>query len=377
MQLKRPGTFVLFIFFAFQIGIAQQSFDSLGIKHARHFFNTVLSLDFYRKPQRQFTTQQAGANVLGTYGVRQANLFFYTPLQTQIKVLADSVQQNTHLLLTASLISLRPVFRDLKQHHLMKAGIGLRYIYNTGKKGVWFFDLSPFVTQDVNFSSSINFRLASSFIYSHNPSVNFNWRLGITKSFQWGNRLYLPFVGLRFGRLDKINLSIQFPRYTSLTIPLNDKVVISIYSMAQGGLYNFANVDGIDLRQKEKTVQFSRYEINHGIRFEHCGSDNFRFYVAAGISNRNVISFYSEGANLKRRSLNYTNYFFRTKAVPSFYLNLGCVFKFGTVKSSWQNKNLMDAADLLNAGAQQHMTPGLQNKLNLKDVQDLVDYSDF
>ncbi|MGZ4089949.1 MAG: hypothetical protein ACXVNO_04460, partial [Bacteroidia bacterium] len=72
-------------------------------------------------------------------------------------------------------------------------------------------------------SSQPYFRLASTIVYSYNKSDRFNWRIGVTKSFMWGNRNYLPFIGLRFGRLDKTNLSIQFPRNISVNIPVNQK----------------------------------------------------------------------------------------------------------------------------------------------------------
>jgi len=382
MQLNRLISYV-FIFLLSRPAMAQKSFDSLAIQQPKHYFNTVLSLDAYRKPNRNFTAAQPGRNTLGSFGLRQANFFFYTPLRTQTMYSPDSTLQNTHLLLTASVLSLRPVFRDLKTHSLLKAGIGIRFIYNSGKKGLWFFDVSPFMTQDLSFSSRITYRMASTIVYSHNPSPVFNWRIGITKSFQWGNRLYLPFFGLRFGALDKVHFSIQFPRFTSLNFPLEGNACLSLYSMAQGGLYNFANVDSLNPGSKEKTFQFSRYEINHGLRYERRANEKFSFYIAAGISNRNVLSFYSETVNSRRRGLNYTNYFFRTKAVPTLYLNLGLVFKFGQVKSSYKDKNLNDAADLMTLpGGQpintlQRLVPKTQSALNLDNVQDLVDYTDF
>ena len=90
---------------------------------------------------------------------------------------------------------LQPVFSGISQHSLIKAGMGVRFIFNSGKKGVWFIDASPFVTKDVTYESKGYFRLASTFVYSHNVSENFNWRVGATKSFLWGNKNYWPFIG--------------------------------------------------------------------------------------------------------------------------------------------------------------------------------------
>jgi hypothetical protein len=225
---------------------AQNKYDSLKIKLPKHYFNTVIVLDGYRKPNQEFKdTLHYISRRLKSYGVRQFNMSFHVPLATLEKMNADSSIRNTHLLLTGNFVSLRPVFDGLEQHNLVKLGIGMRFIYNTGKKGVWFIDASPFVTRDVSYPSKPYYRFASTIVYSHNVTDKFNWRLGATKSFLWGNRLYLPFVGIRIGRLDKINLSIQFPRSVNLNVPLGYKVIFSLYSRPQGGMYNFSNRDSL------------------------------------------------------------------------------------------------------------------------------------
>ena len=43
------------------------------------------------------------------------------------------------------------------------------------------------------------------FIYSE----KFSLRVGFTRSFLWGNRFHLPYIGLRIGKLDKINFSVN------------------------------------------------------------------------------------------------------------------------------------------------------------------------
>lgn len=373
---------ILFLGCAAQ-GSAQSAFDSLKIKLPKHYFQTVISVDGYRKPERNLDTAKNIGKRLQTYGIKQTTFSFYSPLVTEDKYLADSTIQNTHLLLTGTIMSLRPQFAGVSDHNLVKAGIGLRYIYNTGKKGIWFFDISPFITKDVTYASQAYYRLASAIIYSRNPSEKFAWRVGAIKSFQWGNRLYLPFVGLRFGALNKVHLSIQFPRYLSLNIPVGAHSFFSYYGMAQGGMYNFSNADSLYPVKTERTFQFARREMNHGFRYDYRGTKWFGCYVALGISSRNNITFYSERANRVRKALNYDTYFFTTKAPATLYLNLGLVFKFGTARSSFNNKNLMEAQDLMNAPSGNYgnnlrnLNAVKQNKLNLSDVQELVDYSDF
>ncbi len=373
------------LFFLFQtLGISQGAFDSLKLKQPKHYFNTILSLESYRKPNRAFAdTSGYLAKKLKSYGVRQFYFTFQTPLLTREKINKDSSVKNTHLLLTANFLSLRPKFDGLEDHNLVKAGIGLRYVYNTGKKGVWFVDVSPFVTRDITFASKAYYRLASTIVYSHNMSPGFNWRLGITKSFLWGNRLYLPFIGFRVGRLDKVNLSVQFPRSINLNVPLGYKVIFSLYSRPQGGMFNFSNHDSLYSKNPDATFHFSRYELNSGFRFDFRFSSHFALFVASGISSRNSITFYSEKANSRRFGY-YSTYFFTKRVRPTLFFNFGLVLKFGKTRSYFNNKNIYDAIDLNNTAGHNNgnvqipLTPKKKKSdYNLKSVEDLVDYNDF
>src|SRR5690606_33799621 len=121
------------------------------IKMPRHYFNTAIALNVYRKPgQSVGDTTQKISKQLGDYGIRQFCLAFHVPLMTNNRVTPDNLTKNTHLLLTGTYMNYRPQFSRLTTHKLVKAGIGLRYIYNAGKKGVWFAEVSPFVTKDLN-----------------------------------------------------------------------------------------------------------------------------------------------------------------------------------------------------------------------------------
>lgn len=373
------------LFFLFHPWMSSQtSYDSLKLKLPKHYFNTVIVLDGYRKPNRAFTdTLHPLSKRLKSYGIKQLTIAFHAPLVTVEKTNADSTIRNSHLLLTGNYMSLRPVFDGLNQHNLVKFGMGMRFIYNTGKKGVWFIDVSPFVTKDVTYPSKPYYRMASTIVYSHNVNDRFNWRLGATKSFLWGNRFYLPFVGIRIGRLDKVNISVQFPRSASFNVPVGSKLIFSLYTRPQGGMFNFSNKDSLYFRNTDATFHFTRYEINSGFRFDVRVGLHFNFYVAAGISSKNNITFYSDRAN-RSKKLIYDSYFYSKNVAPTLFINLGLVLKLGKTRSYYNNRNIYDAIDInntagINSGnVQIPLTPERKKTtLNLKSVEDLVDYNDF
>ncbi len=375
---------LFFLQFNAFIGLtAQTSFVSLHTKSPKHYFNTIIVLDSYRKPEKELKdTSNALSKRLKSYGIRQFNLSFQVPVFTKDIKVDNTTTENHHVLITGNFMRLRPVFSGIKQHTLTKNGIGVRYIYNTGQKGVWFFDMAPFVTRDRTYPSKPFFRIASTIIYSRNESYWFNWRIGATKSFLWGNRFYLPFIGFRIGRLDKFNVSIQFPRQASLNLPLGSKLILSLYTRSQGGLFNFSNHDSLYFRATDATFHFTRYEINTGFRSDIRVNDRFNFYLSSGFSTRNNITFYSERANSLRPRLPYKTYFFTKNVAPSLFFNFGLVFRLGKTKSYYNNKNIYDAIDLNNAGnngnAQIPLTPKKPIKnYNLESVQDLIDYTEF
>lgn len=369
---------------------SQAAFDSLKIKLPKHYFKTVIIIDSYRKANQNFTdTLNPLATKLKSYGIKQFNASFYTPIYTQTTdVKENGVTKNTHLLLTGNFMLLQPLFGGISQHSLIKAGMGVRCIINSGKKGVWFVDASPFVTKDVTYESKGYFRLASTIVYSHNVSENFNWRVGATKSFLWGNKHYWPFIGLRFGKLDKVNFSIQFPRSINLNIPVGPKLSFSMYTRPQGGMFNFSNSDSLYKVGSESTFSYTRYELNTGFRADVRLNDAFNFYISTGISSKNNVTFYSERANKARPRLPYKNYFFSKTMAPTLYVNIGLVFKFGKTRSFYKDRNMYDVMDLNNANGvgdnsintgnpQIPITPKAKKDINLGSVQDLIDYNDF
>ncbi|MGE0567289.1 MAG: DUF6268 family outer membrane beta-barrel protein [Bacteroidia bacterium] len=382
--------------FLSNITYGQSIYDSIKIKEPKHYFNTVIFADFYNKPEQAINDSNSFSEFISdrlkTYGIKQNVIGFYTPIATVKKFKHDSVTySNTHYLLTGHLMSLQPKFEGLATHNLVKVGVGLRIVHNSGKKGVWFIDFSPFVTKDVTFKDDKGyFRMANSLIYSHNFSPRFNLRLGFTKSFLWGNRNYLPYLGLRLGRLDKFHFTMQIPKNIAFNFPINNKAMISLYSKPQGGMFTFSNKDSLYYFNREaKYFYFSRYEILTGLRFDGSIGNNFSYYVALGTSSKNRIAFYSEKANNSNDpSKQYKTYFYFKDFKSTGFLNLGLVFRFGKTKSVFNNRNLYDVMDLNNTigVGDNNINPGSripieqsikQSKLNLADIQDLIDANDF
>ena len=144
--------------FLFNTQIKSQAvLDSLKIKLPKHYFKTVIILDSYRKANQNFAdTADFLVKRLKSYGIKQFNASFYTPIFTETEE-NNGITKNTHLLLTGNFMLLQPLFSGISQHSLIKAGVGVRYIFNSGKKGVCFVDASPFVTKDVIFNQKFNY----------------------------------------------------------------------------------------------------------------------------------------------------------------------------------------------------------------------------
>lgn len=372
---------------------AQTTFDSIKPKAPKHFFNTVVFYDSYTKPKQALNDTVDYLNErLGSYAVKQRVLAFYMPLYTAKEFNRDSsIYSNTHYLLTGQMVLLQPKFDGITTHNLIKAGVGLRMIHNTGKKGLWFIDISPFYTTDVTFGNDNGyFRMSNSFIYSHNFSEKFNLRVGLTKSFLWGNRNYLPYLGFRIGKLDKFHFSLQIPKNMSFNIPLSNKFRLSLYTKPQGGMYTFSNKDSVYYFNRDANYFFlTRYELLSGLRFDAAFGNNFSFYVALGTSSRNKLTFYSEKANADRPNLPYKTYFFERSLKPTGFFNFGLVLRLGKTKNIYGNRNLYDAIDINNSigVGDNNIAPGLhqipveesvkRSKLNLADIQDLIDANEF
>lgn len=361
--------------------------DSLKVKkQAKHYFNTLVYTDFYKTGKRDLSDINFVGKKLKTYQVSQFVVGFNTPLLTKDFYNKDStVISNFHLLLTGGYSVVAPDFSGVsKDHYLSRTSLGIRTIYNFGKRSILYAEFSPFMTQDNGYSYTKRYRIASTLIYNFTVNKYFSFRAGYARSFMYGNRLNLPYVGIRVGKLDGVNLSIQFPRSISFNVPIGKHVRTSLYTKPQGGMYSFANSDSIYYLNNDKNLTFGRYEFIGGMRIDILPSRFFSFYLSSGLTTQNQINFYSETFNKKNKQKLYS--FYKEKIDGSLFVNFGLVFKFGKVKSAFNNYNMYNALDLNSSDVGNNINTG-QNQIPAKEkkiknvspseVQDLIETQDF
>lgn len=359
--------------------------DSLKVgKLPKHYFKTTFNLDFYSTGKRNLDQTVFVSQKLKTYQVNQFAFGFNTPLFTKDYYKKDSTQiSNFHLLLAGSYVALTPKFDGITTHHLSKKTIGLRAIYNTGKRSIFYAEFAPFVTKDNGYRYTRQSRFATALIYNCTVNKKFTFRVGYTRMFILGNRYHLPYLGVRVGRLDGVNFSVQFPRSISLNVPIGRYVKTSLFTRPQGGVYTFANTDSIYYLNNDKKLNFGRYEFLSGLRVDVLPIKSFSFYLSAGFTTQNYIGFYSESYNKKNNGI-YSS-FYREQIASSVYVNFGLVFKFGKVRSINNNYNMYDVQDLnnkdvnnINGGNSQ--IPAKEKKIqNVKpnEVLDLIETEDM
>ncbi len=362
--------------------------DSLMVKkQAKHYFHTLVYTDFYSAGKRDLSDINFVGKKLKSYQVNQFVFGFNVPLFTKDYYNRDSsVISNFHLLLTGSYLSITPKFSGIaKDHHLSRTSLGVRAIYNMGRRSILYAEFSPFMTQDNGYSYTKRSRIASALIYNFTVNKYFSFRLGYARSFIYGNRFNLPYIGIRVGKLDGVNFSVQFPRGISFNVPIGKYVKTSLYTKPQGGVYSIANSDSLYYLNNDKSLNFGRYEFLGGTRIDVLPSRFFSFYVSGGLTTQNSIKLFSESYN--RRNNNQLNSFYSEKIAGSVFMNFGLVFKFGKVKSTFNNYNMYNALDLnstdignnVNTGSNQQI-PAKEKKnqrVTPSEVQDLIETQDF
>lgn len=383
-------TYLLINFVLFSTKFLAFNHDSLkvlqSIKPAKHYFKTIFYADFYGTGQRDLSGKTYASKKLKTYQVNQSIIGFNAPIFTKDFYKKDStVISNFHLLLTGSYAVVTPKFSGISNdHHLSRTSLGVRMIYNTGKRSLFYAEFAPFVTQDNGYGYTQRYRIASTLVYNFTVNKYFSVRAGYSRSFIYGNRLNLPYVGIRVGKLDGVNLSVQFPRSISFNVPIGKYIKTSIYTKPQGGMYSFANTDTIYYLNNDKSLNFGRYEFLGGMRLDVLPSKFFNFYISSGLTTQNNIVMFSETYNKGNKG--QLNSFYREKLRGSLFINFGLVFKFGKVKSAYNNYNIYNAQDLnandinnsLNMGHNQ--VPIKETKIkniSPSEVQDLIDAQDF
>lgn len=362
-------------------------------REVRNYIRPCLYLDNFSTGNRKLDGNQSLINQrLGKYTFAQTNIGFYTPLWTHTAYgKKDSTDLNTfHLLLTFNALGDRPQFSGLeKQHRLYKSGLGLRGIYAFGSQCIVFGDVFGFATGDhYNKRVTESYRLGGSLIFNFMKNPKFSFRVGLTKNFLFGNRLYLPVIGIRYGKLDgKCYFTAQFPRFIALYLQPSPKVKISFYSRAYGGLYNFSNDDTL-YSGRDSVFQFGYTGLANGIRFDFRPNPNFNFFLSSGLAIRNNLWMYSYSFNSVSNPGPLRHFFYHGKPDPTIFLQFGFSWRFGKAKRSSGNYLMYDVFDLNNGMDGNNSGPGNSDipasyekqemkKVQYSDVVDLIDETDL
>ena len=306
---------------------------------------------------------------------------------------SKQVYQTFHFLLTGNFLIARPEVELLKTTlapKIFKPGIGLRAIYANGKKNTWFVDVSPFVAQDGYTINNPTLRFASIVLFNRTVSRNFSYRIGMLKTFVFGEALPLPILGVRLGPLDGVYLNVHLPRNISLNFPLGSHLDGSAFFKPMGGVYNFRKGDNSILSWEKGNIsaieQFRRKEYLSGLQISYSSGSNFSIYIGGGlVTNRKVILL----ADKKAGRVADAHW---VQLDNSVFINFGLTLKFGEAKRMVNNLQMYDVFDLNNSmqpGDNNSSSPNmdiprknekaadqLQN-LQYQDVKDLFDTNDL
>jgi hypothetical protein len=369
-------------------GTQRDTLNHLTIKGAKHYFLSTVYLNYYSTPTNSILPDKANPNLLDSrltnYNFSQMNIGYYVPLLTKDFKSKDSVRiSNFSLLTTGDIIVSTPHFNGIPDHNLYKISFGFRGIYNNGKNDIFFADFTPLLFNDTRSLVDPSFKVASTLLWDHLVGANFSFRLGITRTFIFGNRYFLPYIGLRLGRLDKVNLSIQFPRNIALNFPVGRHFKGSVFMKPMGGMYSFANTDSL-YSGSDQTLQFGQWSLLSGLRIDYNPSNYCSFFLSSGITQFNHISFASTSFNTSNISV--LTEFYTSHIKPGSFLNAGITVRFGQAKQSYRNRNLYEMFDINNtidpgdnndgAGNGNIHAPGNKKdykNIRYKDIEDLMD----
>lgn len=371
-------------------------------KASKHYIRPCIFLDSYSTQEQKLDTFNATGKKLETYQFKQSSVGFYAPVFTRSWFRKDSISiANFHLLIGGSLLSAKPVFSDLGNKHIItKASFGIRGIYNTGKGNLWFFQVAPFISQDKYTLSKPIGRYSSVFIYNRTVSERFSFRVGIMRTYLFGNGfetkrkrfgLHLPVIGFRVGRFDKVHLNVQLPRNISFEFSMskNKKFWGSVFVKPFGGLYVLGNNDSL-YNGSAPSILFGRYEFLSGFRFNYTPCNYFSLFVSVGKSANRSISFSAE--NKVEEKKGFFIPFYKEQLDNTGFINFGLSFRFGIIKKSTNDYALYDVFDLNssydlgdsnNGPSVNGEIPTAGNKektlkrIEYKDVQDLLDPADL
>ncbi|MBN4065726.1 hypothetical protein JYT51_00160 [Candidatus Amoebophilus asiaticus] len=322
-----------------------------------------------------FTTskREIKSEILKDYKFTQSNTGFYFPIYTTSWYRADGVTlTNVHFLGAGNLLFAKPHFSGLEtQHQLYKFSMGLRMIYNTGIKNIWFFHVGPYLSQDNYTISSPKARLASVFLLNRTVSRKFSYRLGILRTFIFGHRINLPIIGFRFGPLDGTYVSFQLPKRVALYFPIGQKFTGGIYIKPFGGLYTFSNKN-TRFDDRDTILVFRRYEILNGLILNYRYNRNFSFYLSGGVTHDRYLAFAEVNT-----SDGIFNTFFRKEIDKALFLNIGLAIRMGKAVKVYNDINMYDVFDLnnlfdpgdVNDGPMNDEIPQIPKNKDIRNIQ--------
>jgi hypothetical protein len=367
------------------------------IKTPKHYFTPTLFSDYYTTPDRalfqrhgkNLSENQNIRNHLKSYQYSQLTGGFYFPILTKDYLHKDSTTGNFHLLGTGSYMMAMPRFGGISDHNLLKASIGIRGIYNSGRKGIWFIDATPFMSTDLSASCNTAYRWASTILYDYMVSPKFSFRVGFTRTYILGNRYHLPYLGMRIGRLNRTYLSLQFPRNITFSFPMGRYLRSSIYIKPMGGVFNMANNDTVYYNNlKEKTIYYGRYELISGYRIDANFNKHISVFASVGFTGAKYLAFFAETENANNKFT--LNYFYREAFKPGVFANFGFTIRIGRAKSIYNNYNMYEVFNInstidvgdnnTNTGdgnIPNEIKKKAKSNLKIKDVQDLIEAQDL
>jgi hypothetical protein len=353
---------------------AEGTSDSLKVKKIKRYIRPNIYYNSFTTPEKEIHNR-----LLKSYKFNQRNLGFYFPLFTNTWIQKDSVKVNTfHLLLAGNLQSSRPTFTGIDyQGQLIKITMALRAIYSKGKN-VWFFNFSPFIAQDDKNIHDPTVRFSAGFLFNRTVSKNFSYRLGIERTYIFGNRLHLPVIGFRIGRMDRFNINIQLPRNVSLNFPMGRKVYFNIFARPNGGIYAISNPNNL-FPNFGKQITFSRQDITTGFQLNIRASNSFSFFISSGITHNRKIFILDRVKDKGSKKIDI-----REAVSPGGFLSLGLNIQLGKAKQVYNNYVMYDVFNMNNLytpGNPQNLSIPVNpekykaeeiNKIKYKDIEDLM-----
>jgi len=349
----------------------------------KHYIKSALYLNTFSTPDRKVK----GSPEL-SYRFSELAFGFNTPLKTITRYHEeDKTISTTHILLSGTYAaSAIDAYFTPEVKTLARLGLGFKFIHNDGQKNSFFLAINPYSAGQKNLGLRNATRLSTLFIYNRTVNPKFSFRLGVWRNYLSGSARSLPILGARFGRYEKVNFSIEFPRSLSLNVPVKNWFNFSLFSKVQGTVYNFKNEDP-NFFDRPREITLGRRDVLTGLQ------GNFRFgphcslFIAAGTSTGLI----TRADKIDNRAIVRRNRyeFSRQELLRAPFLQAGINIYFGKTKNLQGNTQLYDVIDMNNLygiddgnasliDRMQDADKNLELKnLQYRDIADLIDEQDL